>query len=678
MKKLRGSFAAKTTAVMLLSILAVLCVLAVLGTCYLYDSNAYTRDYASIAAEAVRSRATDYCYEAGENYRHGNLQPLYEKTNFRYTITDLEGKELLSTYEGEDTLWDDTVQSYPDFSVEQMSVVTAPTEDAPPLVETPDAPVTPTPRPTQIPEFQSVIRVYCYDTGETLDFASDTEVIRWRNGNALLVHGYVLRDLPAADRFSTDLQSFTMLWRWRLALPVIAGLSFLLGILLFVFLLSAAGHRDETDAVTASFIDRIPLDVLAVLVGTGIALILAVIFSIGLRGSPLGYLAFGVLMLGVALLFLLFCMSFAVRVKLGTLWQNVLLVKLWRGCGELLKKSGRFLIRGLRALPLLGRWVLILAAFLLLELLVLALSDGSGGARALWLLHLLILCPAVLFLIWNMRRLRLGAKEIAGGNLESKIDTKYLYGELKDHAEDLNHIRDGLNTAVAERMKSEHFQSELITNVSHDIKTPLTSIINYVDLLGKEELENEQAQEYVAVLERQSARLKKLLDDLLEASKASTGTLRVEPERLDLAVLLDQCVGEYSERLGKAELELVLFKPDGPVPILADGRHMWRIFDNLLGNIVKYSQPGTRVYLNLAREGSKAAVTFRNISREALNLSGEELMERFVRGDSSRNTEGSGLGLAIARSLTQLQGGTMELTVDGDLFKVVLQFDCME
>ena len=168
------------------------------------------------------------------------------------------------------------------------------------------------------------------------------------------------------------------------------------------------------------------------------------------------------------------------------------------------------------------------------------------------------------------------------------------------------------------------------------------------------------------------------MDDLLEASKASTGALHVEPERLDLAVLLDQCVGEYSERLGKAELELVLLKPDEPVPVRADGRHMWRIFDNLLGNIVKYAQPGTRVYLNLVREESKAVVTFRNISREALNLSGEELMERFVRGDSSRNTEGSGLGLAIARSLTQLQGGTMELTVDGDLFKVVLQFDCME
>ena len=342
----------------------------------------------------------------------------------------------------------------------------------------------------------------------------------------------------------------------------------------------------------------------------------------------------------------------------------------------MLRNGGHLLGRGLRALPMLGRWVLILGAFLLAELLILAIFNGEGVV--LWVLHILVLCPAVLFLIWSMRKLRLGAREIAGGNLSYTVDTKYLFGELKDHAEDLNHIRDGMNTAVEERMKSEHFKSELITNVSHDIKTPLTSIINYVDLLEKEELDNERAKEYVEVLSRQSAKLKKLIDDLIEASKASTGVLAVHPERCELGVLLDQCAGEYAERFGKAGLELVLLKPREPVTILADGRHIWRTFDNLLGNIVKYAQPNTRVYLNLSREGDKALIIFRNISREQLNLSGEELMERFVRGDSSRNTDGSGLGLAIARSLTQLQGGEMDITVDGDLFKVTLRFDCIE
>ena len=293
----------------------------------------------------------------------------------------------------------------------------------------------------------------------------------------------------------------------------------------------------------------------------------------------------------------------------------------------------------------------------------------------LWLLEHLLLTALAFYLILSFRRLRLGAKEIASGNEAYVVDTRYLVGELADHANDLNHIRDGLNAAVAERMKSERFRTELITNVSHDIKTPLTSIVNYVDLLEKEEPENEKVREYVQVLSRQSARLKKLIDDLIEASKASTGNLPVDKEPCELGVLLDQTAGEYGERLTAAGLELVLSRPEEPVTILADGRHMWRVFDNLMGNALKYAQPGTRVYLSLARQAGKAEVTFRNISRSQLNVSGEELMERFVRGDSARSTEGSGLGLSIARSLTQLQGGRMDLTVDGDLFKVTLLFD---
>ena len=255
------------------------------------------------------------------------------------------------------------------------------------------------------------------------------------------------------------------------------------------------------------------------------------------------------------------------------------------------------------------------------------------------------------------------------------MDQRYLIGELADHANDLNHIRDGLNAAVAERMKSERFRTELITNVSHDIKTPLTSIINYVDLLEKEEPENEKVREYVQVLSRQSGRLKKLIDDLIEASKASTGNLPVVKEPCELGVLLDQTVGEYGERLAAAGLELVLSRPEEPVTILADGRLLWRVLDNLFQNVTKYAQPGTRFYLDVTDAPDRVELALKNISRQALNIPAEELMERFVRGDASRSTEGSGLGLSIARSLTQLQGGQMDLTVDGDLFKVTLSFD---
>ena len=672
MKKLRGSIAAKGIAVLLLCALAVVCVLAAVGTAYLSEMGAYSVELAEAEERALENAAGNYLQQAGETWQEGNAQPQFKNTAFRYTILSPEGEELLSTYEGGETRWEGETRLYPRFYVVEHTAVDIPSAVTPTPVPTQD-PSEPEPlSPTPTPRLRNVIRVFCYDDGQEYDFVSDVELIRWENERALTVKGYVLPEGGTADEFSRELNRLNTLYSYRALLPAAAGTSFLLGLLLFLFLLAAAGHRDESDAVTESFVDRIPLDLFTLLIAAGIFLVCAVAFGGGLPENIVGYaLAVG-LMLIVGLLLLLWCMSFAVRVKRGTLWQNCLVTRFIRWCGRILRRGARLLRDGLRALPMLWRAAAILGAILLLELLILWAGEDGGSVN--WCLHAFIFTPLLLFLLWHMRRLRLGAKELAAGKLNSTIDTHGLFGELKEHAEDLNHIREGLNTAVNERMKSEHFKSELITNVSHDIKTPLTSIVNYVDLLGKEELGNETAKEYVTVLERQSARLKKLLDDLIEASKASTGALTVVPERLDLAVLLDQCVGEYSERLGKAGLELVLLKPQEPVTVMADGRHMWRVFDNLLGNIVKYALPGTRVYLRLEREGDAACVSFRNISRDALDRSADELMERFVRGDGARSSEGSGLGLAIARSLTQLQGGEMELSVDGDLFKVVLRF----
>ena len=235
-------------------------------------------------------------------------------------------------------------------------------------------------------------------------------------------------------------------------------------------------------------------------------------------------------------------------------------------------------------------------------------------------------------------------------------------------------MSNGIQAEVSEKMKSERFRTELITNVSHDIKTPLTSIINYVDLLQKEDIDNEKVREYLDVLDRQSSRLKKLIQDLLEASKASTGSINVELEELDAAVMLSQVAGEYKEKFEKNNLDLIIKNDVMPVMIQADGRHLWRVFDNLMNNINKYAQPGTRVYIDIIPKDSGAIITFKNVSATPLNISSDELKERFVRGDSSRNTEGSGLGLSIAESLMKLMNGTLELTVDGDLFKVTLEF----
>lgn len=280
----------------------------------------------------------------------------------------------------------------------------------------------------------------------------------------------------------------------------------------------------------------------------------------------------------------------------------------------------------------------------------------------------------VSFVLLQMQKLQEGSKRIAAGDLSEPIDTSKMFWEFKRHGENINKVSDGIALAVEDRMKSERFKTELITNVSHDIKTPLTSIINYVDLIKKEEIQDETLQEYIDVLDRQSARLKKLIEDLMEASKASTGNLAVNLEECDVEVLLTQIIGEFEDKLIANQLEVVVQKPEHPVIVSADGRHLWRVLDNLLNNACKYSLPGTRVYISLVQLGNEAVITFKNISKVALNIPSEELMERFVRGDSSRNTEGSGLGLSIAQSLTELMNGSMQLDIDGDLFKVTLRF----
>ena len=267
-----------------------------------------------------------------------------------------------------------------------------------------------------------------------------------------------------------------------------------------------------------------------------------------------------------------------------------------------------------------------------------------------------------------------GAKKIAGGEVDYKIDTSRLTGELKTHGDDLNSIADGLSVAVEQRIKSERMKTELITNVSHDIKTPLTSIINYVDLLKKQPLEG-QASKYADTLEKNAARLKKLTEDLVEASKAASGSISLQLAEVNICELLNQAGGEYSERLAVHQIEPVVEVPETPVYILADGRLMWRIIDNLLSNAAKYSQEGTRLYISLVQRDEKIILEMKNISKTRLNINADELMERFVRGDASRHTEGSGLGLNIAKSLAELQSGNLSLEIDGDLFKAKLTFE---
>ena len=303
-------------------------------------------------------------------------------------------------------------------------------------------------------------------------------------------------------------------------------------------------------------------------------------------------------------------------------------------------------------------------------MLPISFANDSKGWAVLWGIASL---TTILYGSNCFGRLLEGAKRMRSGDLESKVDDKYLVGCFREFAGELNGLADVAMVAAQNQLKSERMKTELITNVSHDIKTPLTSIINYVDLLEKPHTEEEQ-KAYVEVLSRQSQRLKKLIDDLMEMSKASTGNIQVEIGEIDAVEAVTQALGEFADKLTAAGLTPVFHQSEENIMLLADGRLLWRAMSNVLSNAVKYALPGTRLYVDVSATQDKAIISVKNISGAQLNISAEELMERFVRGDSSRNTEGSGLGLNIAKSLMELQKGQLQLLVDGDLFKVTLVF----
>ncbi len=491
-------------------------------------------------------------------------------------------------------------------------------------------------------------------------------------------------------------------------------LSLVIAVALLIILTCSAGHKAGVEGIHLSKFDKFPIDIL-IAIWAGLTWLLAwgIVSFIDLTfyelvtynydpqlWSIVPFLAV-LLVLAVvldAILLAILLITSAVRLKTGNYIKSSLifivlnftfriLKKVLVFAFEILKKSCgagyRFFRKTLhliwsflRSVPLVWKTVIAVTGVMFVEFFLLALDWGEWWPAA-WIFTG-ILCVGVIAVAILLKRIKKGTEEIAKGNLYKKINTKYMFLDMKDHAENINNINDGIAKAVEERMKSERFKTELITNVSHDIKTPLTSIINYVDLLEKEEIENETAKEYVSVLSRQSARLKKLIDDLLEASKASTGNISVNLTQLELGILLSQALGEYDEKFSNSNLQVVLNKTDDLLLVMADNRHIWRVFDNILNNIAKYAQPNTRVYIDAKRNGKMAEISFRNISKDPLNISGDELMERFVRGDSSRNTEGSGLGLSIAKSLTEVQKGNLNIEIDGDLFKVRLAFPLSE
>lgn len=497
--------------------------------------------------------------------------------------------------------------------------------------------------------------------------------------------------LPKEDEYALIYHQAEQLYDNRNVIPVICCTGTILALLCFIFLLCSAGHKNGREGITPSAIHEIHLDVYTVVVAVGAFTGLYLAFGwIGMNPGMINLIVLVVLFAAEVIWCTLYFMELAIRLKMGKWWQNTILYRVFRFFGRFCKRVFRGIVKLIRGIPMVWRTALLCLAVCVAEFFGLILFYNDRVVLLFfWAIEKFILCGAITFVALMCKELQEGSEALADGDLNYKLDTSHMVLSFKEHGENLNSIGEGISAAVEQRMKSEHLKTELITNVSHDIKTPLTSIINYADLIGKEvsgdvkdtgdgagtETAQEREQhisEYAEVLLRQSQKLKKLLDDLLEASKATTGNLEVHPEVCDVSVLLSQAVGEYEQRFSEKKLETIVKQPEETVKVMADGRHLWRVFDNLLNNIYKYAQAGSRVYLNVEHDGQNANIIFRNMSAYPLEMSPEELEERFTRGDRSRHMEGNGLGLSIAKSLTELQKGDMEIVTDGDLFKVVI------
>lgn len=654
MEKLRSSFAAKVVSVILIAVLTTVFVFSAVALVFGVAANLYSN---SQNKEELNDILTDRLYSSlNDISAHINIEneifPSISE-NLMYEIKDENGKVLYSDVDESQSRFSYSEnRSYKTFCYVYS-------------------------------EYEASIDENSDDLTETTSFQAEiTEEISKKINYTITVH--LKNELKEKDIFYYITRIYEFVENHEKLLVALSVISAVLTLALFVFLMCSAGHKNGADEIHISRFNKFPYDITAIITAlliTGISYV--ALYSMDYIGeisyyntSALPFIPpfYALSVMAVSALLSVFCITTAVRLKTKTLIKSTLIYKILRFVFKQIKRLFRFCIYVLQKIPTVWKSVLVISVIFLIEFIMsVAISDGDGAAFIVIAFNFAVAVSAVLFCIM-FSEIKNGTEKIAKGNTEEKINEYRMIGDLKSHAQNINSINDGIARAVEQKMKSERFKTELITNVSHDIKTPLTSIINYVDLLSKENIDNENAEEYIEVLSRQSSKLKKLIEDLLEASKASTGNLTVNFTKIEIGTLLSQSLGEYEDRFAGKQLEPVLNNSSQPLFISADNRHIWRIFDNIFNNIAKYAQPNTRVYIDVSPKIGTVEITFKNISKEKLNISGDELMERFVRGDSSRNTEGSGLGLSIAKSLAELQKGRCDVQIDGDLFKVTLTF----
>lgn len=620
MKKLMGNVAVKIAAVFFSFVFALSSFLCVVAAIAAVESDMYVKSKDEIKSSILESKLSQYCGNVVEIYEfHEEIEDFCNENGIYATLEDENGEILYSNYNG---------QKY----IAKYGYLTT----------------------------------YFLSESDELELEADTKQL-------IKVTVYAGENFKMTQSLMLRVKTAGIVYTLRYAVYFIGIISVILFIMTFCFLCASAGRRKDGSLQLNRF-DRIPFDIV-VLINIILTFIL---FDI--TETNHGYAYYVLLAVSAVILYFSYFSAFlsmVTRIKKKTIIKNNVIYIVLAFIYKRTKKLFSFLWYIIKNLTIVKKTVLGAAAVVAAVFLAGIMGMGFYSSGLFAFLLLIIIALMMIFAVYIsicLQKIKMGGELMSQGNFENKIDSEKMLPDFVEFCGYLNNINSTVQNAVDEKTKSERLKTELITNVSHDIKTPLTSIINYVDLIKKENVENEKVTEYISVLDRQSARLKKLIEDLVEASKASTGNLSVELTKCEPAVLLTQTLGEFDEKLKNAGLTPVLTCPENPLYIMADGRHLWRVFENLTANICKYSLSGTRVYLEIYENRGSVCVTFKNISKNELNISGEELTERFVRGDSSRNTEGSGLGLSIAKNLTELQGGKLNIDIDGDLFKATVIF----
>ena len=580
-------------------------------------------------------------YDLTKNIESIITKQFPDGTNIQFVIKDYNGKVLYSTYtKGRPQIAAIYLESYDDYGFSYYNYGYETVYD----------------------ENGNVI----HDFGEMLMYVSDLENTDVEDS----IYGLYL------DFYKGNAERYSVLT--SMAVSVIGML------ILLCWVMASAGYSRKEGPAKLRFYDKIPLEIFLAIYAGLVVLFSALIIWVGEEYDALENYINNIIIPAIIIaapLVLCFFASIANRIKTNTFFKNTViwwgLKLIWKILKWCLNKAAvifKFTSKMFVNVPPILKTVISFGLYCFISvMLFLFIAVESHGYILLWIAFNLIVLG---YLCWKaiiLHHIKKGGERIYCGDYDTKIDTSIMFLDYKKFAEYLNSVGNGLNAAVEERMKSERMKSELITNVSHDLKTPLTSIINYVDLLKSVDENSPEAEQYLEVLDRQSNRLKKLTEDLIFAAKASSGTEKVNLEKINIPEFIDQAVAEYSERLERSDLTTVVAMkiPQGTVA-KGDGRLLWRIMDNIFGNVCKYAQRGTRVYVEATETEKTVSISVKNISKDQLNISADELMQRFVRGDSSRSSEGSGLGLSIARDLAVLQDGVFDITVDGDLFKTTV------